>query len=186
MHTRKSSIVPAKRQRETEQGSTSTISPPHTRARVSEPDFNFKRYCLFCGDEANEEAEKKKAQNVHPTVISKELLLDSEMDENLTNTIELVTNKTISCNDIEEGDEIAEALLDQFNEKLQEHGERGPTAKLWIQYFHMVSIAKEFIRAKRMGDWRPHLNCVKEMLPYLHASGHFITRYDAIRELDGS
>ena len=44
MYTRKSSIVAAKRQRETEQDSTSTISPPHTRARVSEPDFNFKRY----------------------------------------------------------------------------------------------------------------------------------------------
>lgn len=64
MYTRKSSIVAAKRQSETEEGSTSTISPPHTRARLSEPDFNFKRYCLFCGDEANEEAEKKKAQNV--------------------------------------------------------------------------------------------------------------------------
>ncbi|CAG5030447.1 unnamed protein product [Parnassius apollo] len=62
MYTRKSSIVAAKRQRETEQGSTSTISPPHTRARVSEPDFNL-RNCLFCGDEANEEAEKKIPQN---------------------------------------------------------------------------------------------------------------------------
>ncbi|CAF4905576.1 unnamed protein product [Pieris macdunnoughi] len=77
------------------------------------------------------------------TIISKELVLDSEMDKNLTNTIELIINKTISYNDIEQGDEIFEALLYQFNEKLQEHGERGPTAKLWIQYFHMVSIAKE-------------------------------------------
>lgn len=37
----------------------------------------------------------------------------------------------------------------------------------------MVSIAKEFLRAERMGDWKAHLNCVKEMLPYFHASGHF-------------
>lgn len=36
----------------------------------------------------------------------------------------------------------------------------------------MVSIAKEFIRAERMGDWQAHLNCVKEMLPYFYASGH--------------
>ncbi|CAF4938591.1 unnamed protein product [Pieris macdunnoughi] len=35
MYTRKSSIVAAKRQREPEEGSTSTISPPHTRARVA-------------------------------------------------------------------------------------------------------------------------------------------------------
>ncbi|GBP95291.1 hypothetical protein EVAR_97236_1 [Eumeta japonica] len=33
VYTRKSSISAAKRQRETEEGSTSTISPPHTRAR---------------------------------------------------------------------------------------------------------------------------------------------------------
>ncbi|GBN55565.1 hypothetical protein AVEN_205043-1 [Araneus ventricosus] len=37
----------------------------------------------------------------------------------------------------------------------------------------MVSIAKEFIRAERMGDWQAHLNCVNEMIPYFHASGHF-------------
>jgi len=38
----------------------------------------------------------------------------------------------------------------------------------------MVSIAKELkIRAERIGDWQAHLNCVKEMLPYFHASGHF-------------
>lgn len=37
----------------------------------------------------------------------------------------------------------------------------------------MVSIAKEFIRSERMGDWQDHLNCVKEMLLYFHSSGHF-------------
>lgn len=36
----------------------------------------------------------------------------------------------------------------------------------------MVAIAKEFIRAERMGDWQAHLNCIKEMLPFFHASGH--------------
>ncbi|GBN74357.1 hypothetical protein AVEN_275181-1 [Araneus ventricosus] len=37
----------------------------------------------------------------------------------------------------------------------------------------MVSIAKEFIKAESMGDWQAHLNCVKEMILYFHASGHF-------------
>ncbi|GBO00184.1 hypothetical protein AVEN_172956-1 [Araneus ventricosus] len=37
----------------------------------------------------------------------------------------------------------------------------------------MVSIAKQFIRAERMGDWQAHFNCVKEMIPYFHTSGHF-------------
>lgn len=30
----------------------------------------------------------------------------------------------------------------------------------------MITIAKEFIRAERMGDWEGHLTCIKKMLPY--------------------
>jgi CRISPR/Cas system-associated protein Cas5 (RAMP superfamily) len=64
MYTRNSSIAAVKRQNEMEQASTSKISPPRTRARVSESYFCFKKYCLFCDLQANEESEKKKAQNV--------------------------------------------------------------------------------------------------------------------------
>lgn len=38
--------------------------PPCTRAPVRESVFCFKKYCLFCGNEADEDNEKKKAQNV--------------------------------------------------------------------------------------------------------------------------
>ena len=55
----KSSITAIKRQHEDGQASTSKVSPPRTRARVSESDFCFKKYCLFCSDEADEEAERK-------------------------------------------------------------------------------------------------------------------------------
>ncbi|GBM52181.1 hypothetical protein AVEN_97621-1 [Araneus ventricosus] len=107
------------------------------------------------------------------TIISKELIIDDDFDANLQNTIEDVKNNTISYNDIENCDEKTEALLYQCNKKLKQYEERGSTRKLWIQYFHMVSIAKEFIRAERMGDWQAHLNCVKEMIPNFHASEHF-------------
>lgn len=59
-YTRKSSIAAAKRQHEEEEeASTSKVSPPRTRARVSESAFCFKQCCLFCGKELNEEYEKK-------------------------------------------------------------------------------------------------------------------------------
>ena len=48
-YIRKSSIAAIKRQHEDEQASTSKVSPPCTRARVSESDFCLKKYCLFCG-----------------------------------------------------------------------------------------------------------------------------------------
>ncbi|GBN14429.1 hypothetical protein AVEN_177770-1 [Araneus ventricosus] len=106
------------------------------------------------------------------TIISKGLVID-DMDANLQNTIEDVKNNTISYNDIENCDEKTEALLSQCNKKLKQYEGRSSTGILWIQYFHMVSIAKDFIRAESMGDWQAHLNCVKEMIPYFHAPGHF-------------
>ena len=60
-YTRKSSIAAIKRQHEDGQASTSKVSPPRIKARVSESDFCFKKCCLFCGDEADKEAEKKKS-----------------------------------------------------------------------------------------------------------------------------
>ena len=56
---RKSLIAAIKRRHEDGQASTSKVSPPRTRARVSESDSCFKKYCLSCGDEADEETEKK-------------------------------------------------------------------------------------------------------------------------------
>ncbi|KAG8180207.1 hypothetical protein JTE90_027919 [Oedothorax gibbosus] len=63
IYTRKSTIVAVKRQNEIEEASTSKSSPPRTRARVNESHFCLKKDCLFCGFEASEESEKKKALN---------------------------------------------------------------------------------------------------------------------------
>ena len=73
------------------------------------------------------------------------------MDANLIITVENIINNFLSYYDIEDYEETAGQLLHQFNQKLKEYQKRGPTAQLWIQYFRMVSIAKEFIRAERVG-----------------------------------
>jgi len=63
-YTRKCSIAAAiKRQHEEQEASTSTKSPPRTRARVSESTFCFKKQCLFCGHELNEERERKRSSD---------------------------------------------------------------------------------------------------------------------------
>ncbi|CAH2083873.1 unnamed protein product [Euphydryas editha] len=80
-YTRRTTIAAVKRQHEEDQASTSKTteyiesktkniiiprgskkSPPRTTAHVSESDFCFKNHCLFCGNEANKEYEKKRAQ----------------------------------------------------------------------------------------------------------------------------
>ncbi|KAJ8890485.1 hypothetical protein PR048_009994 [Dryococelus australis] len=65
------------------------------------------------------------------------------------------------------------SLASNFGEEVEKLSENGPTVKLWIQYFKMVNLMKEFINAQQSGDWSAHIDCVKRMIPYFHASGHF-------------
>ena len=64
------------------------------------------------------------------------------------------------------------ALINKFNTKLKSLKENGPTAQLWVQYFHCVVITLNFYHAERSGNFELHLQSIKEMLPYFHASGH--------------
>ncbi|KYN02063.1 hypothetical protein ALC62_07132 [Cyphomyrmex costatus] len=60
----------------------------------------------------------------------------------------------------------------KFTEHIDDIEKKGPTAQLWIQYWNMLAVVKEFIKAERSGDWDLHLEGVKRMIPYFHASGH--------------
>ena len=65
-------------------------------------------------------------------------------------------------------------IINKFICTIENLKENGLTAKLWIQYFEMIMVVKQFIVAERSGDFELHLQCVKRMLPYFHASGHFL------------
>lgn len=59
-----------------------------------------------------------------------------------------------------------------FDEKMQQLQRRSKTAELWILYFRMVSILKDFIAAEKSGDWISHLRNVELMIPFFHSAGH--------------
>ncbi|KAJ8891964.1 hypothetical protein PR048_004529 [Dryococelus australis] len=63
-------------------------------------------------------------------------------------------------------------LASKFGE-VEKRDENGPIAKLWNQYFKIVNLMEELINAEWPGDWSPHIDCVKRMIPYFHGSGHF-------------
>lgn len=65
------------------------------------------------------------------------------------------------------------SIAEKLKQRLDKLEESGPTAKLWVQYFNMVTLLKKFIEAERTGDWEKHLYTIKLMIPYFHASGHF-------------
>ncbi|CAG9814961.1 unnamed protein product [Phaedon cochleariae] len=69
-------------------------------------------------------------------------------------------------------DPVILAVTDKFSAILKKIENSGRTARLWIQYFRMCTLMKNYIQAERMGDWNLHLECVRDMIPYFHAAGH--------------
>lgn len=61
-----------------------------------------------------------------------------------------------------------------FKDQLLNLSNLGPTAKLWVQYFEMITLMMKFIESERMGNWKLHLEVIHDMLPYFHASGHYL------------
>lgn len=69
---------------------------------------------------------------------------------------------------------VVEAAYKKFENQLKVLEELSPTGRLWIQYFRMVTLMKNLIEAERSGNWNLHLDTIQKMLPYFHASGHFL------------
>ena len=56
------------------------------------------------------------------------------------------------------------------------HENNGPMKIFWNSYLDMVELMLCLIRATREGNWKLHLSCVKDMLPWLFAYDR--TNYD--------
>lgn len=88
--------------------------------------------------------------------------IDDHTDDYIQRYIEQIIVQNVSYKDVEGSTIILESYVEQFNGILKKIKNRGPTAKLWVQYFYMVSIVKDFIRSERLGDWDGHLKAVKK------------------------
>lgn len=69
--------------------------------------------------------------------------------------------------------EFFQSMSRRFEAQLKELEKNGPTAKLWVLYFRMVTLVKNFIEAERTGNWKLHLSTIAKMMPFFHATGHF-------------
>lgn len=96
----------------------------------------------------------------------------TEKKKKLSTLLQDFKDNPPSLDSINEDDD-CRAMFNLFSSALEILKSRGPTAELWLQYFHMVMIAIQFIEAERNGNWNLHLLCVREMLPVFHAAGHF-------------
>jgi len=103
-------------------------------------------------------------------LIFKELNLNTEDYHNIENSLNNFQNDPPKY-----GQTVVDMTIlhTRFNDYLRNLEKRGPTSKLWVKYFNMVTLVKHFVMAKRIGDWKLHLQSVQKMIPYFHASGHF-------------
>ena len=104
-----------------------------------------------------------------------ELINESKLSAEHIAKIQSVHQMLLSgqCNSHDATQEDAIISLTQINVDIQENlCEHSRTAKLWVQYIHMVRILLLFLRAERTGDWQLHLFSVSMMISVLHAGGH--------------
>lgn len=65
-----------------------------------------------------------------------------------------------------------ETVYREVRNRFVRYIEKSKTCKLWIQYWDLVELVKNFIRAERSSDFELHLYCVRQMLPVFYATGH--------------
>ena len=72
-------------------------------------------------------------------------------------------------------DATRENVFIEVSNQLETHRKRlcgSRTAALWLQHMHMINIMRKSVKAERTGNFKMHLESVKDMLPFLAAAGH--------------
>ncbi|KYN08456.1 hypothetical protein ALC62_00565 [Cyphomyrmex costatus] len=94
---------------------------------------------------------------------------DDERDE-----IEFIL-KDINCAIVASSEDnlLLKSTIEKFHSTMKDLQAKGPTARLWVQYFNLTTLLVTYIQAERSGDWFLHLDTVRRMLPIFHATGHF-------------
>lgn len=67
---------------------------------------------------------------------------------------------------------VFEGILIKFKEQRIKLQENGPTAQLFLQYFDSIVLVMNFYHAERSGNFKLHLECIKQMIPIFCTTGH--------------
>ena len=64
-------------------------------------------------------------------------------------------------------------ISEELTKKRSELRAHSKTSQLWLEYQHMLSIARSMIKADRTGSWENHLHAVCNAMPVFAAVGHY-------------
>ena len=104
-------------------------------------------------------------------IILREVEINEAAGKQLASLHETVMGNATSSDDLN-NDPVLAAVLQSVQDVMHEAAATSRTAKLWIQYYHQITLMRRFIRAERCGNWALHLETVREMIPHFHAAGH--------------
>ena len=85
-------------------------------------------------------------------------------------TIEKLLKGTMAVEDAINQDTFT--MINKSMETCKQRLGENKTPALWIQYMKLVDILRRSIKAERTGDFLLHLDSVRQMIPFLAASGH--------------
>lgn len=138
---------------------------------------------LFCEMYAENSCDKVLNGTAYTRSVRAHLLMHAALGTLIIESCNFTTQEKEIMNSItsKEGPQLREYLKNihfqsaykKFNDKLEQLETRGPTAKLWVLYFKLLTIMKLFIEAERTGNFLLHLESCQRMLPIFYATGHF-------------
>ena len=111
-------------------------------------------------------------QGPHPDVMEGGNLEANVGDDTLDVAVTVLEKVLNGC--MSPRDATREDVFIEVSNQLGTHRKRlcgSRTAALWLQYMHMIDIMRKSIKAERTGNFKMHLESVKDMLPFLAAAG---------------
>ena len=80
---------------------------------------------------------------------------------------------TVTIEDVESS-EMIKSLQVRLKSVTDTAESESSTSKLWLMYMQMIDIIRDFIRSERAGNWQLHLSTMREILPFMAASGQYL------------
>lgn len=132
---------------------------------------------------AENSAEKALAGHAYSRAIRGHFLIHIALANIIFDSIELTEEEKATFDDLlsDLGSEnfkdnmVKEEFLNiknKFTEQMKKFEKRGPTSQLWLQYWQMFELVKDFIKAERTGNFDLHVKTIERIIPFFHASAH--------------
>jgi len=120
------------------------------------------------GEGSSSDISSAPSLDLEDMIIDPETVIPNELDS-VAELLDKLIAGEISVSDIDSSVEL-QLIHDKLENEVNQIQQR--TGRLWVMYMKLIDIVREFLRSESTGDWLLNLQAMRDMLPYLAASGH--------------